>query len=509
MNLYDELTPLIDITYVWIWCLAFALIIGFGIYATFRSKGVQICRLGETCKIVFAGTREKTEKHIISSFQAFCVSLGGRIGVGNIAGVAAAVVLGGPGAVFWMWIFAIIGAATSFVENTLGQIYKEKESDGNFHGGPAYYVKNGLGKPKFAILMALMIIVTYGVCFIGVQANQASASLQTAFTGAFGDAAVSVGGSGFSVLTIVVAVALAVLAGAIAFGGIRRVARVSAWLVPVMALLWLLLALILIFTNITLILPAIETIFSYAFGIQAFAGGGIGIMLICGLKRSVFSNEAGIGSIPNVSSFAHVKHPVRQGLTESLGALLSTVVVCSATAFVIIMYTNVAYPAYDFAAQGLDSSLAGAPLVAEALSSTFLGAAAPYILSGFLIVFAFSSLISYYSMSENNVRFITKKRWAVFALRVVLVLTVFFSSIWSMTLAWNLADLFQALMAVLNIGVLIFLAKHVWTALGDYFRQKAEGVEEPVFDPKVLSSQKGITCWPPEENEGESGKGMK
>ncbi len=508
MSVYDAVSNFIGDSSTWVWYVAFVFLVGFGIFATIRSKGLQINRLGEACKVAFTGIREKKGKHIISSFQAFCVSMGARIGVGNIAGVATAVVMGGPGAVFWMWIFALIGAATSFVENTIGQIYKEKKSDGYFHGGPAYYIKNGLGKPKLAILMSLLIIVTYGLCFIGVQANQASNSLQTAFDGAFGGAAISIGGSSFSVLSIIIGVILAILTAAIVFGGIRRVARVSTWLVPTMAVLWMVLAAILILVNFTQVSAVVETIFSYAFGAQAFVGGGLGTMIMWGLKRGVFSNEAGIGSIPNVSSSAHVKHPVKQGLMQSLGVLIDTLVVCTATAFVIIMYTNVAYPNYDFAAQGLASSLAGSPLVSEALSATFLGAAAPFILAVFLLVFAFSSLISYYSMSESNVKFITEKKGAIIVLRLVIILMVFFSSIWSMTLAWNLADIFQALMGIFNVAIIIFLAKHAWAALTDYFNQKADGVEEPVFNPEILSSQKGVTCWPPKEEDEETNKGI-
>ncbi|MDO5845811.1 MAG: alanine/glycine:cation symporter family protein [Methanocorpusculum sp.] len=486
--LNDAVASVNGVVNTYAWYIAFVFLIGMGIYFTVRTKCVQINRLGEACKVAFTNIKEKKGKQTISSFQAFCVSMGARIGVGNIAGVAAAVVMGGPGAVFWMWVFALIGAATSFVETTVGQIYKERKEDGLFHGGPAYYIKNGLGKPKFAIFMALLIIVTYGLMFIGVQANQASAALTTAF----------------STEPIVFAVVLAVLAALIIFGGIRRVARVSTWMVPAMAILWMLLAFAIILVNFTQVSLVIQTIFSYAFGVQAFVGGGMGMMILWGLKRGVFSNEAGIGSIPNVSSSAHVKHPVKQGLMQALGVLIDTLVVCTATAFVIILYTNVAYPAYNFAELGLAGSLSGAPLVAEALSASFLGAAAPYILSAFLLVFAFSSLISYYSMSEANVKFITQKKGAVVVLRIIIVLMVFVSSMMSMGLAWDLADTFQALMGIFNMGVLFFLAKHAFTALKDYFDQKGEGVEVPSFNPSVLSDQKGITCWPDPEKDDEN-----
>jgi len=461
------------------WYIAFVFLIGIGLYFTIKSRGVQINRLGESCRVAFTGIRAQKGKQTISSFQAFCVSMGARIGVGNIAGVAVAIVMGGPGAIFWMWVFAFIGAATSFVETTVGQIYKEKKADGQYHGGPAFYIKNGLGKPKFAAFIAILIIFTYGLMFIGVQANTAT----LAFSNAFGTD------------QIVFAVIITVLAALVVFGGIKRVAKVSTWLVPAMAILWLVLCLIIVLVNFTQVSLVIETIFSYAFGVQAFVGGGVGAAIMWGLKRGVFSNEAGIGSIPNVSSSAEVKHPVKQGLMQSVGVLIDTIVVCSATAFVVIIYTNVAYPGYA----GIPVS--GAALVQEAMSSTFLGIAGPYIIAAFMLVFAFSSLISYYSMSETNTKFLTNKKGAVVVLRCAIVIMVFIASMMSMGLAWDLADTFQAFMGIFNMGVLLLLGKHAFEALKDYFDQKADGVEEPVFHASCLSNTKGVTCWSDNEEE--------
>jgi len=500
MEITDIVNGAVTNVSTWVWYVAFVFLIGFGIYATIRSKGIQVTRIGEACRAVFSGFKENNgNKRVISSFQAFCVSMGMRIGIGNIVGVATAIVMGGPGAVFWMWVFALIGAATSFVENTIGQIYKEKKRDGFFHGGPAYYVKNGLGKPKFAIFIAILFIVTYGLCFTGINANQISSALQTAFSGTFESATISLGGIEFTVLSLIIAIIIATLTASIIFGGIRRVARASTKIVPIMALLWLILVLVIILLNITQFPAVIATIFSYAFGAEAFIGGGIGAAIMWGLKRGVFSNEAGIGSVPSVSSSGQVNHPIKQGLMQSLGVLIDTIVVCSATAFVLIIYTNQAYPAYDFAAQGLEASLAGAPLVAEALSSSFLGSAAPYVLVAFIFVFSFSSIIGIYSLTESNLKFISEKKPALILLRIVIVVMVFFSAIWSMTLAWNLADISQALVGIFNISIIIFLVKHVWTALSDYFAQKKKGIEDPIFNPSILSSQKGITCWPPEK----------
>ena len=478
--------------------IAGVVLIGFGIYATIRMKGMQITRLGEACRVAFTKIKEKKGKQTISSFQAFCVSMGARIGVGNIAGVACAIVMGGPGAIFWMWIFAIIGAATSFVENTIGQIYKEKKADGHFHGGPAYYVKNALKKPKFAVFMAVMVILTYGLGFLGTQINQAAAQIcnvagvSSSLFGADG---------GLNIGIIVIAVILMAITGLIIFGGIRRVAKVSTWLVPAMAIAWMLLCCLIILLNFSQILLVIETIFNYAFNVQPFLGGGFGMMVIWGLKRGMFSNEAGNGSIPNVSSSAKVKHPVKQGLIQSVGVLIDTLVVCSATAFVVILYTNTAYPNYDFAAQGIDTALNGVPLVSEALSNSFLGVAGPIVLAVFLCVFAYSSVIGYYSMSETNLKFISEKKIPLLILRIVILVYVFFSCIWSMSVAWNLADTLMLILAISNIIVLIPLAKNAFAALKDYFNQKDKGIEEPVFDPKCLPSQEGITCWPDKDDE--------
>ncbi|MBQ3717826.1 MAG: alanine:cation symporter family protein [Methanomicrobium sp.] len=460
----------------YVWYIAFVFIIGIGLYFTVRTKFVQINRLDEACKLAFTGLKEGSGKHTISSFQAFCVSMGARIGVGNIAGVAAAIVYGGPGAIFWMWVFAFIGAATSFVECTVGQIYKEKKEDGQYHGGPAFYIRNGLGKPTFAKFIALLIIFTYGFMFIGVQANNATAAFSTAF--------------GTDV--IVFAVILTIVAALIIFGGITRVAKASTVIVPIMALIWLVLALLITLTHFTQVSLVIETIFAYAFGVQSFVGGTLGAAVMWGLKRGVFSNEAGIGSIPNVASSADVKHPVKQGLIQSVGVLIDTIVVCSATAFVILIYLNTTTNYVDYV---IPTTMGGAPLVQEAVSYTFLGWLGPYLIAIFMFVFAFSSLISYYSMSETNLRFITDKKIAFPILRVVIVAMVFLSSIIPMSLAWDLADTFQALMGIFNMGVLLLLSKHAFNALNDYFDQKDEGIEEPVFKASSMADSKGVTCW--------------
>ncbi len=451
--------------------ILFAFLIGFGLYFTFKLKGMQLTKIRECSKLAFSGTKEGETNRHISSYEAFAVGLGARVGVGNIAGVATAIIMGGPGAVFWMWIFAIIGAATSYMECTLGQVFKEKKEDGFYHGGPAYYIQNGLKNHKFAVAMAVTVIALYGIGFIGVQSSNASSAFVTAFD--------------FANNELVIAAIIAAIAAAIIFGGIKRVAKVSVKIVPVMAIVWLVIAAITVIINYTNIPEAFILIFESAFGIESVVGGGIGAAMMWGLKRGVFSNEAGIGSVPNISSSADVKHPAKQGLIQSLGVLIDTLVVCSATAFIILTYA-------DYNLLGLS----GAPLVQGVLSAGFMGSYAPAILSIILVVFAFSSIIGYYSMSEANVKFMTANKNFNTVLKLLIVVWIFISCVIPLDVVWALCDLFMIVMGVLNMIAVGLLAKYGFEAYHDYFAQKNKGIEEPVFDVNTFSGDKsGITCW--------------
>lgn len=476
MSITDTANEIVSVFNDYAWYLAFVFLIGLGIYFMIKLKGSQIADIREESKLAFSGRKDGKKTHHISSFEAFCVGLGARIGVGNIAGVATAITAGGPGAIFWMWIFAIIGAGTSYMECTLGQLFKEKGKDEFFHGGPAYYIRNGLHMKHYATVLAILIIALYGIGFIGVQASNAT----DAFVGAFK----------FDNNQIIIAVLVTLAAAIIIFGGIKRVARVSVKIVPYMALLWMILALITIAINWQNIGNAIVMIVEGAFGIQQFVGGGLGMAVMWGLKRGVFSNEAGIGSIPNVSSSAYVEHPAKQGLIQSLGVLIDTLIVCSATAFLILTFGNFE------AIQGL--GLSGAPLVQAILESNF-GYIAPMILSLFMIVFAFSSLIGYYSMCEANTRFITSKPAAILLLRVIITIVVLISCMIPLSLMWSICDALMAVMGVLNLIAVALLSKYAFALYKDYKAQKKAGVETPAFDISsgVLDGMdvSGITCW--------------
>lgn len=497
-NIKEALGPvddwICDYPDTYLWYLAFVFIIIAGLLFLWKFKGMQVTTLPEQVRLLKPASVQSDEadgkkRHMISSFQAFCVSMGARVGVGNIAGVTAAIIMGGAGAVFWMWIFALLGAATSFVECTLAQLFKEKKVDGNFHGGPAYYIMNGLKNKKFALVIAFMIILTYGVGFVGTQAAQSA----DAFTSM--DAL-----SGQDGITFIFAFLFAALTAFLVFGGIKRVAKASQYIVPVMVVIWLLIGIVGIIIGIEHLGWAIGEIFGNAFDFEKVFAGFTGSCIMWGLKRGVFSNEAGIGSVPNVAAQSVVSHPVRQGLIQSVGVLIDTVVVCSITAFMVLT----CYPGASNGWKGiwaLDSKLRPGKMavVQDAMINAFGGDWIVWVLAIFMFVFAFSSLIAYYSMSEANLRFIKDDEFNVKILRVVVVLVAFFACIIPIDMVWDLMDVFMAIMGILNITALFLLFRYVIPVFKDYFKQKKEGVEEPVF---VLSNcdfegldTSGITSW--------------
>ena len=504
-NIADALGPvdkwICDYPDTYLWYLAFVFIIAAGILFLVKFKAMQVTTLPEQVKLlkpanVAVDEGEGKKRHMISSFQAFCVSMGARVGVGNIAGVTAAIIMGGAGAIFWMWIFALLGAATSFVECTLAQLFKEKKVDGNYHGGPAYYIMNGLKNRKFALVIAFMIILTYGVGFVGTQAAQSADAFTTM------DALKDI-----DAIKIIFAFLFAALTAFLVFGGIKRVAKASQYIVPVMVVIWLLIGIIGIIIGIDKLGWALGEIFSNAFDFgkmgDAFFGGLAGSCIMWGLKRGVFSNEAGIGSVPNVAAQSVVSHPVRQGLIQSIGVLIDTVVVCSITAFMVLTCLPQTYMGgwdglwsipYDDRTSSIKMNV-----VQESMISAFGGDWIVWILAIFMFVFAFSSLIAYYSMSEANLRFIKDDEGNVKILRVVVVLVAFFACIIPIDMVWDLMDVFMAIMGMLNITALFLLFRYVIPVFKDYFKQKKEGVEEPVFvlenvDFEGLDTS-GITSW--------------
>jgi len=488
MPIITDPAPAIDsLINTGLWYIAFAILIPVGIYFTIRIKGAQITKIPETLRILKSSIKEKISPQSISGFQAFCTTMGTRIGIGNIAGVAAAIVMGGPGTIFWMWVFAIILAAVSFTENTIGQLYKQKDHKGMARGGPAYYIRKGLGKPKFAILMSvLLIILAFSYC--GVQANQACACVIKAFP---------------SFDPLLFGLLLTGISGLIFFGGVKRVAKISEIIVPIMTICYLGLVLAILITNIGAIGGIFSTIFTYAFGIRPFVGGGAAMMFLWALKRTVFSTDTGVGMLTHVTASVDTKHPITVGLSQAFGTLFD-MLICTASGFVVLLYTNQVFPNYNFTQLGLTPAefdgLKGTPLVSDAFSSTFLGDSAPFILSLFILVFAFSTLITHYVNCEANTLYITKKAKALFVLRILLLVDIFIGSQLSLGVAWDIADSVQALLCIINLIVLALLSKPVFEALRDYKKQKKSGILNPVFTVDKITRKKGVTEWDPEDS---------
>lgn len=444
-------------------------LVGCGIYFTLSTHFVQLRLLPEMLRVLTEGIGKKTEGDAISSFQAFCVSTASRVGVGNIAGVAIAIVTGGPGAVFWMWAIAFLGCATGFVESTLAQIYKLPRGNGKFHGGPAYYIKNALGQPNVAKLFAILISVTFGLIYVSVQANTIALSAKTAF----------------GIAPIYSAAFLCVLTALVIFGGMTRIAKFTEFLVPIMAGIYLLTAFAIIILNIDKVPAMFALIFHDAFSPQAAVGGGIGTAVITGIKRGLFSNEAGEGSVPNAAATADVTHPIKQGLVQSFGVYVDTWIVCSATAFIVLLTNQYT----------IGGELTGIALAQQSLASIF-GSLAPAAISILILMFAFSSIVGNYYYGEINIAFFegnTKKYLLIF--RAGVVLMVLFGCLAELNLVWNLADLFMGFLCLTNLYAVARLAKYARIALFDYTKQKKAGVEEPVFDPAILGDEKGVHAW--------------
>ena len=467
MEVVNDLVNQIN-TVLWSYVLIIVLI-GCGVWFTLRTKFVQLRMLPEMIRLLHEGVGTKTEGESISSFQAFCISTASRVGVGNIAGVAIAIVTGGPGAVFWMWVIAFIGAATGFVESTLSQIYKLPRGKGKFHGGPAYYIQNALGNPRLARFFALLISITFGLIYNSVQANTITLSVESAF----------------GVPPIATTVVLCILTAVVIFGGMKRIAQVTEYLVPIMAMIYIITAIIVIIYNIDHVPAMFALIFHDAFEPQAAVGGGIGTAIITGVKRGLFSNEAGEGSVPNAAATANVSHPVKQGLVQSFGVYVDTWLVCSATAFIILLPAQYT----------IGGNLTGIALAQASLGSIF-GIYAPMLLSCMVVLFAFSSVVGNYYYGEINISFYegnTKKRLVIYRLFVVLL--VLFGCLAELSLVWNLADLFMGLLCLTNLYAVIRLSKYAYMALKGYTSQKKHNIQEPTFDPKNLGDEKGVHAW--------------
>ena len=487
MDALIAVTDAID-TYMYTYFLVF-LLIGAGIYFTIRTKGVQFTHL----KDMFASITEK--KHVpgqksVSSFQAMMVSTASRVGTGNIAGVATAIAVGGPGAVFWMWAMALINGASAFVESTLAQIWKVRGENGEFRGGPAYYIEQALGKRWLGIVFAVSLILCFALGFNGLQTYNMSSSIEY-----FYDQAVA-GQTGVpeyfaTQIPFAIGILLAIVFAFVLFGGTHRISFLTSFIVPAMAILYLVLAVIMAVMNASSLPAVFGLIFSEAFDFSSIVGGFAGSMIVQGIKRGLFSNEAGMGSAPNAAASASVSHPAKQGLVQTLSVFIDTILICTCSAVMIMIFVQGHMDLTPFG--GAEDGLTNMPLVQQSMLYAF-GDAGIIFMTIAIFAFAFSSLIGNYFYAEQNFKFITDSRPALYVFRIVCALVVFFGAQSSLTLAWNLADIFMGLEAVINIVVILILGKWAFAALEDYKAQKKRGLD-PVYVASDFPGMPATECW--------------
>ncbi|PEZ06420.1 sodium:alanine symporter [Bacillus sp. AFS018417] len=446
------------------------LCLGVGLYFSVRTRFLQVRHVGEMVRLTFQG--EKSEAGV-SSFQALALSLSGRVGTGNIAGVATAIAFGGPGAVFWMWLVAFLGAGSAYVESTLAQIYKTKYK-GQFRGGPAYYIEKGLGIKWYAIVFVMATILATGMLLPGVQANSIAVSLETAF----------------GINTSVSGAILVVVLGLIIFGGVKRIVNVAQIVVPFMAAGYILVACLIVFMNIDKLPDAFMLILKSAFALESAFGGIIGLAISWGVKRGIYSNEAGQGTGAHAAAAAEVSHPAKQGLVQAFSVYIDTLFVCSATAFMMIitgMYNVFDASGKGFLVNNLNGAEPGPGYTQAAVESVFPGFGNAFVAIS-LFFFAFTTIMAYYYIAETNIAYLNREKdrpWMILVLKFIFLATVFYGCVKTAATAWALGDIGVGIMAWVNIIAILFLQKPALLALKDYEKQKKEG-KDPVFDPQEL-----------------------
>ncbi|MBQ2995605.1 MAG: alanine:cation symporter family protein [Peptococcaceae bacterium] len=437
-----------------------ALLIGAGLYFTIRTKFVQFRLLGESIRVI---KEPKKDEKSISSFQALMVSTASRVGTGNIVGVTGAIIAGGPGAVFWMWIIALVGGASAFIESTLAQIYKKKGETGSY-GGPAYYIKQALHSPALGGAFAIALILTYMGGFNALASYNMTDFVKVYFPS--------------DNTTLIIGAVIAVLAGIVILGGGKRISQVTQYMVPIMAMIYIAVALIVVIMNIGNLPMVIGKIFSEAFSAQSVFGGLFGAAMMNGIKRGLYSNEAGIGSAPNAAASADVSHPVKQGLVQMLSVFLDTLVICTATAFMILC-TNLDPALYVDAA----GNTMNAAYIQDSLVMNF-GAFGSLFITAALALFAFTTLIGNYYYAEMNINYLIKgatdNKTFMLVYRLAAVFIIFIGAQFSAGLAWDLADVLMGFMALINVPVCLILGSTAFKALEDYVAQRKAG-KDPVF----------------------------
>lgn len=465
--------------YLWGYVVITALVF-CALFFTYKIRGAQFWLLRDMIKAIgdkplFKHTHTgkaakdteaaKDELKKIGSFQAFAVSLSSRVGTGNLAGVASAIFIGGPGAVFWMWVMALFGAATAFVEATLAQLYKKRGAD-SFYGGPAYYMQQGLHRKWMGVLFAILITITFGMANQVVQSNTLCDALSDTL----------------SIDRQWIGLALTLATLIIIFGGIRRISRFSSIVVPFMAIGYAVLAIVIIIINIQEIPAMLSLIVREAFGLDSAAGGAVGIAVTQGVKRGLFSNEAGEGSAPNAAAIAHTSHPVKQGLLQALGVFTDTIIVCSCTAFIILL-------------SGIyDSGRDGIILTKYALE-THIGQAGGLFITAAIFFFAYSTIIANYFYGETNIRFITKKKSYVNLFRIITAATIMAGALISLQEAWSIVDLAMGIMTLVNLAAIVQLSPKAFFLLDNYIRQRRQG-RDPVFTKDMMpQGSADVECW--------------
>ena len=446
------------------------LLVGTGIWFSLRTRLVQVRFLREAFRVLGEKTEEEDGKKQVSSFQALMISTASRVGTGNIAGIATAIAAGGAGAVFWMWLMAGIGGASAFVESTLAQVYKTKDGK-DFRGGPSYYMERALGRRWLGVLFSVLLIICFAYGFNGLQSFNMSSSLEY-----------YIPGYSHTVYPVLVGAVLAAATGLVIFGGVHRIGFITSVIVPIMAGGYLLMGLFTVVTRITELPHVFSMIFSQAFDLQAFAGGMAGSAVVIGIKRGLFSNEAGMGSAPNAAASASVSHPAKQGLVQVISVFIDTLLICSATAMMLLLS----------GVEGVSGKLDGIPFVQQAISAN-VGSWGIHFITLSIFAFAFSSLVGNYYYAESNILFIKNNKKLLFVFRITCLLAVFLGAQADFSMMWNIADITMGFMASVNIIAILLLGNIAVRVLKDYEKQRKEG-KNPVFKAEEAGIE-NTECW--------------
>ena len=463
-----------------LWNIVPVFLIAAGVYFGFRTLFVQIRLIPDMLKAVAETPKGKDregrdldeEYGGVSAFKAFTISAASRVGTGNIAGVALAISIGGPGSVFWMWLLALLGGATAFVESTLAQLWKTKDAEGNYHGGPAYYMTRGLGWRPLAVLFSAFLALTYGFVYNAIQTNSITAAIETSV------------GNDSTLVKCAVAGVLAILTALVIFGGVTRIASWTQVIVPFMAGAYIIMGVVVLVVNWREIPAMFELIVTHALGLKEVAGAGVWLAFTQGMRRGLFSNEAGMGSAPNAAASATVSHPVKQGLVQTLGVYFDTLLVCTITAFIVLLGPAVSY--------GMDD-VQGVSLTQSALADS-LGDWSAHAITAILFFLAFSSVIGNYYLAQTNLEYLTESKSALNVFRIVVIGFVIFGAFGSVPLVWALGDTMAGLLAIFNIVAIIPLGGVVLKLLKNFNDQRRKGID-PVFHRDMLPELKNVEYW--------------